>query len=525
MYKKLIFLDFFFVAKTINMHHTTKLIIILQHVITSFVGLVGNCLVLMVYSKKIKKNQTITFFINHLAKTDLFCCAFLIPINCYHELQIGKITSDFMCKFHSFLNILNITYSCQIMMLVAFERYFSICIPHKKIVTIKTAKVALTILFALCFGMAMLGFLSIGIYHLVHISNKSEHLKNITSLINSDYIESEGILKKEFNLEDISLENAALGGHLSVTTQYMTASSANISMLNSDELNESDPKQEFTQSFWMITNNCFPNNKLLSISYFAYIRTAQHLLLVVNFLIIFIMYLLILVFVSKRRNNKMKEINYFRTIILNSKRSVNRKRVPKSPGCLAKCLGSDFAKENKSDMNFFSKDDDMELNYHQNMLASQPGTHDEKHADLGGESISETNNYLDIKQHSQLRSNFKTITEEITEEVSQFHEIVVKGPHKKSIASIRLLKQKDNLIANLKTAFMLFVVTLIMLIVYTPAVLTSIGFIAYNPIHWNIIYINNASNPLIYSFLNVKFRKILKIKLRKFFRLSKNKTL
>lgn len=70
------------------------------------------------------------------------------------------------------------------------------------------------------------------------------------------------------------------------------------------------------------------------------------------------------------------------------------------------------------------------------------------------------------------------------------------------------------LLANLKTAFMLFVVTLIMAIVYTPSLLTSLHIIDYNPIHWNIIYINNAANPIVYSFLNYNFRKNLKTTLK-----------
>lgn len=66
------------------------------------------------------------------------------------------------------------------------------------------------------------------------------------------------------------------------------------------------------------------------------------------------------------------------------------------------------------------------------------------------------------------------------------------------------------ILGNLKTAFMLFVVTIVMLIVYTPSLLTSLHIIEYNPIHWNIIYINNAANPIVYSFLNYNFRKNLK---------------
>ena len=80
-----------------------------------------------------------------------------------------------------------------------------------------------------------------------------------------------------------------------------------------------------------------------------------------------------------------------------------------------------------------------------------------------------------------------------------------------------------------KTVFMLFVVSLIMAIVYTPALLISFGYIPYNPLFWNLVYINNAANPLVYSFLNSNFRKSLKQKfnckhLTKSFRLSRRRS-
>jgi hypothetical protein len=81
-------------------------------------------------------------------------------------------------------------------------------------------------------------------------------------------------------------------------------------------------------------------------------------------------------------------------------------------------------------------------------------------------------------------------------------------------ASNMLQNYTNSLVSNLKTAFMLFVVTLIMAIVYTPALLTSLGYINYNPLHWNIIYLNNAANPLVYSFLNANFRKSLRNRFR-----------
>lgn len=66
------------------------------------------------------------------------------------------------------------------------------------------------------------------------------------------------------------------------------------------------------------------------------------------------------------------------------------------------------------------------------------------------------------------------------------------------------------LMSNLKTAFMLFVVTLIMTISYTPALLVLIDWINYHPVTWNIIFLNNAANPIVYSFLNSNFRKSLR---------------
>ena len=53
------------------------------------------------------------------------------------------------------------------MTLVAFERFFSITFPFKKIVTKTRAKFIMSILFIICLIIGLLGALSIGIYHRV----------------------------------------------------------------------------------------------------------------------------------------------------------------------------------------------------------------------------------------------------------------------------------------------------------------------------------------------------------------------
>ena len=144
-----------------------KILIILQHTIISLIGIIGNFLVILVYKKKLNDKRTITYFITHLSKVDLFCCIVSMPINCYHELNIENFSSDFICKFHSFLTTLNITYSCLVMVLIAFERYFSLCFPIKTILSRKSYLIIMFILFMVSLLISGVSGAGIGNYFLI----------------------------------------------------------------------------------------------------------------------------------------------------------------------------------------------------------------------------------------------------------------------------------------------------------------------------------------------------------------------
>lgn len=138
-------------------------LIILQHALISLIGIIGNVIVIIVYKRKLNDNRMVTFFITHLSMVDLFCCIVSVPINCYHELNIENITSDFICKSHTFLNILNITYSCWIMVLIAFERFFSIVYPVKTFLSKRSHFIIMFFLFMVSFMISAVGGLGIGI--------------------------------------------------------------------------------------------------------------------------------------------------------------------------------------------------------------------------------------------------------------------------------------------------------------------------------------------------------------------------
>jgi hypothetical protein len=75
--------------------------------------------------------------------------------------------------------------------------------------------------------------------------------------------------------------------------------------------------------------------------------------------------------------------------------------------------------------------------------------------------------------------------------------------------SLRQVTYLTAVMGNLRRAFLLFIVTVVMAIVFTPAMLMSLGVIKMNSVLWNIYYISNAVNPIIYSFLNSNYRKRL----------------
>uniref|UniRef100_A0A2C9LL03 G-protein coupled receptors family 1 profile domain-containing protein n=1 Tax=Biomphalaria glabrata TaxID=6526 RepID=A0A2C9LL03_BIOGL len=66
-----------------------------------------------------------------------------------------------------------------------------------------------------------------------------------------------------------------------------------------------------------------------------------------------------------------------------------------------------------------------------------------------------------------------------------------------------------NLMANIKTAFMLFIVTLVFIVAFLPALLMANELIPLNLIVFYSYFIYNVANPFIYAFMNQTFREDL----------------
>jgi cholecystokinin A receptor/hypocretin (orexin) receptor 2 len=60
--------------------------------------------------------------------------------------------------------------------------------------------------------------------------------------------------------------------------------------------------------------------------------------------------------------------------------------------------------------------------------------------------------------------------------------------------------------ANIRTAVMLFIVTIVFLIAFLPAWLMAHELVTYNMIVFYMYFIYNVANPIIYAFMNNSFR-------------------
>lgn len=72
---------------------------------------------------------------------------------------------------------------------------------------------------------------------------------------------------------------------------------------------------------WMKTTNCFPNDQIIPLQYISYLRLFQNLIVVGCFTTIFVLYALICVRVTQRRQLKADRDQYYKELLDRSKRN------------------------------------------------------------------------------------------------------------------------------------------------------------------------------------------------------------
>jgi len=81
---------------------------------------------------------------------------------------------------------------------------------------------------------------------------------------------------------------------------------------------------------------------------------------------------------------------------------------------------------------------------------------------------------------------------------------------KKDEFSRQMTIREKGLVANIRTAGMLFVVTAVFIVVFLPAWLMAHQVVPYNMLVFYMYFFYNVANPIIYAFMNKAFRRDLK---------------
>lgn len=122
-------------------------------VVLAIAGIVGNALVLYVFSN-VKQKQTSTIFILTLAGTDFITCLVTIPYTIIVEVVEHHIKYDALCKIYQLLITSTVPFSAFVMVAIAVDRYLCICHPFLHIMTIRRAKyiIGFLVLFSMTLG-------------------------------------------------------------------------------------------------------------------------------------------------------------------------------------------------------------------------------------------------------------------------------------------------------------------------------------------------------------------------------------
>ena len=376
----------------------------------SLVGTIGNALVLYVFYMK-KDRLTSTIFILAMAFIDFLTCLFVIPFTIYMEYIQFYIQNDFLCKLYQFLITSSIPYSAFIMVAIAIDRYFCICYPFLKAITLFRAKLLCACLGIFAMGIGIIVSLMYGVYKEMPVPrfflpNDTQQTREPTEMNTTDMIQLSLHQRHIKQSADIS------------TNQSLYTITSGMSFLDTVP-----SRYEI-----VFSGTCDPSFFILSHQFMLNYQKFYTGLFTSCFIVVVILYSLIYRSVLARRARRQKEKS--RSLALVTSQQANE--------CKA------------------TEDTELTL-------------------------VNGGNEKASLREKTKPQQARKSTN-----------------------------KRDRNRMANLRTAFMLFVVTVAFVVSYTPAFLMALLILNYNMIIVYSYFANNVVNPVIYAFMNKNFRDDLK---------------
>ncbi|CAG5121676.1 unnamed protein product, partial [Candidula unifasciata] len=419
----------------------------------SVLGLLGNALVIYVYARKRNKLSS-TVFIIALACIDLVTSAVGMPYTIVVEGLDYQISLDFSCKFYYFIITCTVPFSVFIMVAIAIDRYICICRPHSHVLDATRARNSVFVLLVVAMALGVITAMFYGVYIDVATLKKS----NVFSEPVEKFVKGKiGNLTDELNLLE--------GNNCPQCVNH--SNDAQFSERFVDVLVElyktACDRENLSNESYIYTGHCLPNQIVFSDNFRRTYQTIYSSSFLFCFFVVFVLYICIYRSVLSRRARR-------------------------------------FAARSKTKVTLTQE---VSLTENQSMLNDSPdksiamadinnGTHDKSH-------LSSTSNTQPTQNLLERQTRQHIEVEELQHEAAQ----------KTAQPNNGCLRDKYFL-ANIRTAIMLFVVTVAFVIAYLPSWLMAFKVIHFNVIIFYVYFSNHIVNPIIYAFMNPAFRRSLK---------------
>lgn len=418
------------------------------------VGSVGNALA--IYITAVVREPIISrHFIIALAVVDMMTCVIVLPMTSYLMYVEFNVPAGAVCRVYQFLITSNIPFSIFIMVAIAIERCVAICWPHAQPAS---PTLIITLLAMVSLGLGTVVALTYDTRHGVPVSFVYDFLENSTSTANQNPGES---------LAPCNSTECVIGSNSSSSRSFRHLTNQLATNMPRDSVTATSDTRERVwddalrlraaqlvdgvwvgERLYVNVGRCLPNDMLISLDVQWYFHKFYTCLYLVSFALVIVFYSLIC-----------------RTVLARQRRIRSHKMTLMALDCMR-----------------------------------QPITHPELH-------------HVVVANTALLMSPLPAACSvtSLCENIMDRRDIAIR-PKKVKIETDKatLKRRQRRLTAEIKAAGMLFVVSMVLLVTYIPALLITLDWLPYRAPIFYLYFINFAINPVIYGFMNSRFRKRLK---------------
>lgn len=164
---------------------TADVVVISMLTVFSVIGIIGNGIVIFIYTKK-KDKLTSSSFILGLAVYDFLTCSIIMPYTACMIYLRFVILYDALCKIYMFLITFNVPLSAFLMVAIAVDRYLCICHPFLHLLTKSRARAVIGVLTVFACLLGILSCIAYSVYQYREpISTNATEVSDGSKLANS----------------------------------------------------------------------------------------------------------------------------------------------------------------------------------------------------------------------------------------------------------------------------------------------------------------------------------------------------